>query len=206
MRRGFTLLEILVAMAVLAIFTTALLAFTQGTLAANRAARKQAQLLDELKDAAGYLADTLQEAQAVASGATVNGTACQPPTCLAALLPDSNNSDLCALRAYRLEPRSTLGPDYKAPDPWADANTYVLREYRLGSQGCDTTAFSDAQPRVVLDLLDNDPNLPFFQVQTAPRLALTLNLRLKAREGSRLLYVPGPGQVYTVRVYPRNAP
>jgi len=210
MRRGFTLLEILVALAVLAIFTTALLAFTQGTLAANRAARKQAQLLEELKDAAGYLADTLQEAQAVASPATVNGAACQPPTCLAALLPDPNNSDpnnpKCALRAYRLEPRSTLGPDYKAPDPWADANTYVLREYRLGKQACTAATFTNAQPYVVLDLVDNDPNLPFFQVQTAPRLALTLNLRLKAREGNRLLYVPGPGQVYTVRVYPRNAP
>lgn len=206
MRRGFTLLEILVALAVLAIFTAALLAFTQGTLAANRATRKQAQLLEELKDAAGYLADTLQEAQAVVSGATVNGAACQPPTCLAALLPDPNNPGLCALRAYRLEPRSTLGPDYKAPDPWADANTYVLREYRLGKQACTAATFTNAQPYVVLDLVDNDPNLPFFQVQTAPRLALTLNLRLKAREGNRLLYVPGPGQVYTVRVYPRNAP
>jgi prepilin-type N-terminal cleavage/methylation domain-containing protein len=87
MKRGFTLLEILVALAVLAIFTTALLAFTQGTLTANRVARKQAQLLEELKDAAGYLADTLQGAQRVLSSATVNGSGCQPPTCLAVLLP-----------------------------------------------------------------------------------------------------------------------
>ena len=202
MRRGFTLLEILVALAVLAIFTAALLAFTQGTLTANRVARKQAQLLEELKDAAGYLADTLQEAQRVLSSATVNGRGCQPPTCLAVLLPEGG---ACALRAYRLEARSDVGDDYKSPDPWADANTRMLREYRLGGQSCSATTFSGAQPYVVLDLVDNDNNLAFFQVETSPT-AITLNIRLKAREGGRILFVPGAGQTYSLRVYPRNAP
>jgi prepilin-type N-terminal cleavage/methylation domain-containing protein len=202
MRRGFTLLEILVALAVLAIFTTALLAFTQGTLTANRVARKQAQLLEELKDAAGYLADTLQEAQRVLSSATVNGSGCQPPTCLAVLLPEGGT---CALRAYRLEARSAVGDDYKSPDPWADANTRTLREYRLGGQSCSATTFSGAQPYVVLDLVDNASTLAFFQVQTSPT-AITLNIRLKAREGGRILFVPGAGQTYSLRVYPRNAP
>ena len=203
MRRGFTLLEILVALAVLAIFTTALLAFTQGTLTANRVARKQAQLLEELKDAAGYLADTLQEAQRVLSSATVNGRGCQPPTCLAVLLPESGGA--CALRAYRLEARSGVGDDYKSPDPWADANTRMLREYRLGGQSCSATTFSGAQPYVVLDLVDNASTLAFFQVETSPT-AVTLNIRLKAREGGRILFVPGAGQTYSLRVYPRNAP
>ena len=203
MRRGFTLLEILVALEVLAIFTTALLAFTQGTLTANRVARKQAQLLEELKDAAGYLADTLQEAQRVLSSATVNGSDCQPPTCLAVLLPESGGT--CALRAYRLEARSAVGDDYKSPDPWADANTRMLREYRLGGQSCSATTFSGAQPYVVLDLVDNDSTLAFFQVQTSPT-AITLNIRLKAREGGRILFVPGAGQTYRLRVYPRNTP
>jgi prepilin-type N-terminal cleavage/methylation domain-containing protein len=202
MRRGFTLLEILVALAVLAIFTTALLAFTQGTLTANRVARRQAQLLEELKDAAGYLADTLQEAQRVLSSATVNGRGCQPPTCLAVLLPEGGT---CALRAYRLEARSGVGDDYKSPDPWADANTRVLREYRLGGQSCSATTFSGAQPYVVLDLVDDASTLAFFQVQTSPT-AITLNIRLKAREGGRILFVPGAGQAYSLRVYPRNAP
>jgi prepilin-type N-terminal cleavage/methylation domain-containing protein len=202
MRRGFTLLEILVALAVLAIFTTALLAFTQGTLTANRVARKQAQLLEELKDAAGYLADTLQEAQRVLSSATVNGRDCQPPTCLAVLLPEGGT---CALRAYRLEARSGVGDDYKSPDPWADANTRTLREYRLGGQSCSATTFSGAQPYVVLDLVDNNSTLAFFQVETSPT-AITLNIRLKAREGGRILFVPGVGQAYSLRVYPRNAP
>jgi prepilin-type N-terminal cleavage/methylation domain-containing protein len=202
MRRGFTLLEILVALAVLAIFTTALLAFTQGTLTANRVARRQAQLLEELKDAAGYLADTLQEAQRVLSSATVNGRNCQPPTCLAVLLPEGGT---CTLRAHRLEARSAVGDNYKSPDPWADANTRVLREYRLGGQSCSATTFSGAQPYVVLDLVDNDNNLAFFQVHTSPT-AITLNIRLKAREGGRILFVPGAGQTYSLRVYPRNAP
>jgi prepilin-type N-terminal cleavage/methylation domain-containing protein len=203
MRQGFTLLEILVALAVLAIFTTALLAFTQGTLTANRVARKQAQLLEELKDAAGYLADTLQEAQRVLSSATVNGSGCQPPTCLAVLLPEPGGT--CALRAYRLEARSGVGDDYKSPNPWADANTRMLREYRLGGQSCSATTFSGAQPYVVLDLVDDASNSAFFQVQTSPT-AITLNIRLKAREGGRILFVPGAGQAYSLRVYPRNAP
>jgi prepilin-type N-terminal cleavage/methylation domain-containing protein len=203
MKRGFTLLEILVALAVLAIFTTALLAFTQGTLTANRVARKQAQLLEELKDAAGYLADTLQEAQRVLSSATVNGRGCQPPTCLAVLLPEPGGT--CALRAYRLEARSDVGDDYKSPDPWADANTRMLREYRLTGQSCSATTFSGAQPYVVLDLVDNASTLAFFQVQTSPT-AVTLNIRLKAREGGRTLFVPGAGQTYSLRVYPRNTP
>lgn len=203
MKRGFTLLEILVALAVLAIFTTALLAFTQGTLTANRVARKQAQLLEELKDAAGYLADTLQEAQRVLSSATVNESGCQPPTCLAVLLPEPGGT--CALRAYRLEARSDVGDDYKSPDPWADANTRMLREYRLTGQSCSATTFSGAQPYVVLDLVDNASTLAFFQVQTSPT-AVTLNIRLKAREGGRILFVPGAGQTYSLRVYPRNTP
>jgi prepilin-type N-terminal cleavage/methylation domain-containing protein len=224
MRRGFTLLEILVALAVLAIFTTALLAFTQGTLTANRVARKQAQLLEELKDAAGYLADTLQEAQRVLSSAKIkqneedqnkneedqnkNEEDCQPPTCLAVLLPEPGGT--CALRAYRLEARSAVGDDYKSPDPWANANTRMLREYRLGGQSCSATTFSGAEPYVVLDLVDNDlvdnaSTLAFFQVETSPT-AVTLNIRLKAREAGRILFVPGAGQTYSLRVYPRNTP
>jgi hypothetical protein len=166
-------------------------------------ARKQAQLLEELKDAAGYLADTLQEAQRVLSSATVNGSGCQPPTCLAVLLPEPGGT--CALRAYRLEARSDVGDDYKSPDPWADANTRMLREYRLTGQSCSATTFSGAQPYVVLDLVDNASTLAFFQVQTSPT-AVTINIRLKAREGGRTLYVPGAGQTYSLRVYPRNTP
>lgn len=203
MRKGFTLLEILVAIAVLGIFTAALLSFMEGTLAANRTARVQAQLMEELKDAAGYLADTLQEAKAVLTSAQVNGQACTPPSCLAVLVPDTGTN--CALRAYRLEDRSAVDEDYKAPDPWADANTRMLREYRLSGLSCSSSSFANAQPYVVLDLVDNDPNLNFFQVDTNPS-RITLNIRLKARERTRIVYVPGNNQAYQVRTYPRNAP
>ncbi|GAA6746649.1 PulJ/GspJ family protein [Thermus brockianus] len=204
MRKGFTLLEILVALAVLGIFTALLLAFTQGTLASNRTARLQAQLLEELKDAAGYLADNLQEAQTLLASATLNGNTCAPPGCLAALVPEAPGGS-CALRAYKLEARSAIPDDYKAKDPWADANTRMLREYRLSGLSCAATAYSNAQPYVVLDLVDNDPTLPFFQLSPSP-LSVTLNIRLKAKDGSRVIYVPSSTQTYTLRVYPRNAP
>jgi hypothetical protein len=58
---------------------------------------------------------------------------------------------------------------------------------------------------VVLDLVDDASTLAFFQVQTSPT-AITLNIRLKAREGGRTLFVPGAGQAYRLRVYPRNTP
>lgn len=200
-RRGLTLLEILVAIAVLAIFTAALLAFTQGTLSSNRMARTQAQLWEELKDAAGYLADNLQEAKAIPNPAQVNDKSCTPPTCVAALIPEGNG---CALRAYRLEPRSGIGDDYKAPNPWADANTQMLREYRLTGQTCTATSFSQAQPEVVLDLVD-DTNLSFFSLASNP-LRITINIRLKNKVGNRILYIPGKDQAYSITIYPRNAP
>jgi hypothetical protein len=82
----------------------------------------------------------------------------------------------------------------------------MLREYRLTrltGQDCLATNFSGAQTYVVLDLVDND--LDFFQVDTSST-AVTLNIRLKAREGGRILFVPGAGQIYSLQVYPRNAP
>jgi len=201
MKKGLTLLEILVALSVLAIFTLALLAFTQNTLATNRVARIQAQLMEELKDAAGYLADTLQEAKVVLTSATVNGSTCTPPDCVAALMP---NGTSCALRAYRLEARSSIGDDYKPPDPWADSNTRMLREYRLTGQSCTGTSFSNAQPYVVLDLVDTYDSPGFFAISSNP-LRVTLNIRLKASVGSRILSVPAQGQFYTITIYPRNA-
>jgi hypothetical protein len=53
--------------------------------------------------------------------------------------------------------------------------------------------------------VDDASTLAFFQVQTSPT-AITLNIRLKAREGGRILFVPGAGQAYSLRVYPRNTP
>ncbi len=199
--KGLTLLEILVALAVFAIFTTVLLTFTQTTLASNRLARTQAQLMEELKDAAGYMADTLQEAKAVLASATINGSSCSPPSCLVALIPDGTN---CNLRAYRLEARSSIANNFKAPDPWADVNTRMLREYRLTGQSCTGTSFSNAQPYVVLDLVDTYNSPGFFAISSNP-LRVTLNIRLKASVDSRTLYVPAQGQFYTITIYPRNA-
>ncbi|WP_243027175.1 PulJ/GspJ family protein [Thermus albus] len=203
-RDGFTLLEILVALAVLAIFTLALLAFTQTTISSNQIARAQAQLWEEVKDAAGYLADTLQEARAILGSANVNvnGEQCSPPNCIAALIPNPSGN-LCQLKAYRLKERKDVSDDYKSPNAWADANTRMLLEYRLNNQNCSATTFSQAQWYVVLDLIDKE-NLQLFSLASNP-LRITLNLRVKNKVGNRELYVPGRDQVYTLTIYPRNA-
>ncbi len=155
MKRGFSLIEVLVGLAVLALFTLALLAFTQGTLAANGAARTQARLGEELKDAAGYLADTLQEARLLLNSQAslnLNGKPCALPACLAVLVPEDGGR--CALRAYRLEARRDVPDPYKSPDPWADGNAAVLQEYRLSGLSCGSAPSFSAPGFPLLDLVD----------------------------------------------------
>jgi prepilin-type N-terminal cleavage/methylation domain-containing protein len=205
MRRGFSLIEVLVGLAVLALFTLALLAFTQGTLAASGAARTQARLGEELKDAAGYLVDTLQEARLLLNSQTslsLNGRPCALPACLAALVPEDGGR--CALRAYRLEARRDVLDPYKSPDPWADGNAAVLQEYRLSGLSCGSAASLTASGFPLLDLVD--PGISPFALVSSPRPGIDVTLRLKARSGSRVVYAPGPGAVYALRVYPRNLP
>lgn len=205
MKRGFSLIEVLVGLSVLALFTLALLAFTQGTLAANNVARTQARLGEELKDAAGYLADTLQEARLLLNSQaslSLNGKACALPACLAVLVPEDGGA--CALRAYRLEARRDVPDLYKSPDPWADKNAAVLQEYRLSGLSCGSATSFTASGFPLLDLVD--PGISPFALVSSPRPGVDVALRLKARSGSRVVYAPGPGAVYTLRVYPRNLP
>jgi prepilin-type N-terminal cleavage/methylation domain-containing protein len=205
MKRGFSLIEVLVGLAVLALFTLALLAFTQGTLAANGAARTQARLGEELKDAAGYLADTLQEARLLLNSQTslsLNGKPCAFPACLAVLVPEDGGT--CALRAYRLEARRDVPDPYKSPDPWADGNAAVLQEYRLSGLSCGSATSFTASGFPLLDLVD--PGISPFALVSSPRPGVDVTLRLKARSGNRAVYAPGPGAAYALRVYPRNLP
>jgi prepilin-type N-terminal cleavage/methylation domain-containing protein len=205
MRRGFSLTEVLVGLAILALFTLALLAFTQGTLAANGAARVQVRLGEELKDAAGYLADTLQEARLLLNAETslsLDGKPCALPACLAVLVPEDGGR--CALRAYRLEARRDVPDPYKSPDPWADENAAVLREYRVSGLSCGSAASFAAPGFPLSDLVD--PGISPFALVSSPRPGVDVALRLKARSGNRVVYAPGPEAVYTLRVYPRNLP
>jgi hypothetical protein len=51
-----------------------------------------------------------------------------------------------------------------------------------------------------------DPNISPFALVSSPRPGVDVALRLKARSGNRVVYAPGPGAAYTLRVYPRNLP
>lgn len=202
MRRGFSLLEVLVALALLGLLAAALLTFTQGVLAANQAARAQAELNETLKDAVGYLADTLQGASDLKASETllVNQNSCSTPSCLVAVFPGSPD---CPVRAYRLVDRTALPPGFKDPDPWADRNTRVLLEYR-GTAACTASEFTLDGPYLVLDRVDVYTTPPFFSLATSP-LRVSVALRLKTQAAGRTVYAPRSG-TYSFTVYPRNAP
>ncbi len=207
MRRGFALLEVLLALFLLGVFLLALLAFTQGTLRTNQRAEAQARLLEELKDAAGYLADTLQEASGVVPQATLDGASCALPQCLVVLFPAPGGG--CSPRAYLVMPRRSLPQPFRTRDPWADERTLALMEYRPSypaGAGCTGPYTSQPEGRyLVLDLLDATLTQPLAVGSTRP-LRFDLTLRLVLAPGGDPLYVPGPGRAYSLSVYARNAP
>lgn len=147
---GLTLVEVLVAMAILGIILMLVTNWQTQTLQITARTTTLAEQLAELNDLSGYLGDRVRSAsQLRLTGLTVNAASavnagkCDTTTpCLAALAMDervdTSTSPATVTRrwlrlVYRVEPRSTwVGAD-KVPNDWADnaANKVViLREYR----------------------------------------------------------------------------
>ncbi len=102
--------------------------------------------------------------------------------------------------ALTLRPLSPPGPT----DAILPGNAAVLQEYRLSGLSCGSPTSFTASGFPLLDLVD--PGISPFALVSSPRPGVDVTLRLKARSGSRVVYAPGPGAVYTLRVYPRNLP
>ncbi|MFC4638987.1 PulJ/GspJ family protein [Deinococcus hohokamensis] len=139
--QGLTLVELLVAMAIMGVIFTLITHWQVSTLQLSARSNALSRSLGDLNDLSGYLGDRVRAAVRVrvaTSGLSVNsgaGSACSTDRpCLAVVLPEYSPSsvvDRYNLYVYRMMPRSAVThPDDKVEDPWADSHVQVLKEYR----------------------------------------------------------------------------
>lgn len=213
---GFTLLEMLVSLAILILVGGTLLYITQQFLKTSSATLHYADTMQELNDASNYLANNIRRASKIIPIIEVNGTDCSlqvlPPElpCFGLIIPESRSGseiDTYSFLAYRIDSRDELQDRLKTEDVWADENTYIIREYRrvicttLDSPSnppfafpCENPSYiSRAQPYMVLEGLTLDNGL-VTDTSLAPFVALDnqlqLNLRLVKRNRAKERYFP----------------
>jgi prepilin-type N-terminal cleavage/methylation domain-containing protein len=150
---GISLIELLVAMAILGVVMSALLALTGGTISFTRSATVMSDAVGGLSDVTGYVGDRVRGARHVFSSATVDGVACQldaATPCFAVVVGRIEGAgpaiDRYDFLAYRLVARSTIATALKRDNTWADANTFVLVEQRRTLCSPSTTTCTDATP------------------------------------------------------------
>lgn len=209
--KGITLVELLIGMVLLAVVMMAMLGFTIGTLSYSAQAVSTAERLQELTNTSAYVSDNFQRAAQVLTSLTLDGKACDlSPSgsalpCIALVVPEARvglGIDTFLLLAYRLEPRSSLGDEYKVADGWADANSLVLMEYRKELCGGSTgivcsglptvgTTLTGLTPFVVADGLVK-PSAMSGQAYFAYDGSRNLTLRLRVQDNvrGRVRYTP----------------
>lgn len=139
--RGLTLVELLVAMAIMGVLFVLITHWQVSTLNLSARSNAASRSLGDLNDLSGYLGDRVRAAVRVrvaTSGLSVNsgaGSACSADRpCLAVVLPEYSPSGVAVrynLYVYRMMPRSAVAhPDDKVEDPWAEGHVQVLKEYR----------------------------------------------------------------------------
>ncbi|WP_165795169.1 PulJ/GspJ family protein [Deinococcus koreensis] len=147
---GLTLVEVLVAMAILGIILVLITNWQMQTLQLTTKTNAGAEQLVELNDLSGYIGDRVRSASSVRrTGLTVNAASavnagkCDTTTpCLAVLAleekVDTSSTPPTITRkwmrlVFRMEPRATWSGADKVPDDWADDasnKVMILREYR----------------------------------------------------------------------------
>ena len=241
---GFTVIEMLIGLALLSVILTVATTLTISTMSFSMRVMGDADRLRELNSTSGYIGDNLRRALAVNTNTslTVNGNTCSLsagttvyPACIAILVPEARgiiasqpatNIDTYRILVYRVEQRSQLSSDFKTDSSWADANTFVIMEYR-SIQCQDTpavtpsvvptrcvaaaqiTAFTGATSipnmtgNVVMDSLTRDPSTgsTLFPplAYNATNNGFVLTLRTKRLERGNVVYTPRAStQVFNV--------
>ena len=226
---GFTILEMLITLAIFSLIAGSLLYITQQFLKTSSATLRYAETISELNDASNYLANNIRRSSKIISSINVNGTNCSldvlPPAlpCFGLIIPESRSGgeiDTYSFLAYRIDARSELHDRLKTKDAWADENTYIIREYRrvicttLDSPSnppfefpCENpSSISRAQPYMVLEGLSLDAGLvtgtslaPFIELDNQ----IQLNLRLVKRDRAKERYYPA-NDASSLNIFLRN--
>jgi prepilin-type N-terminal cleavage/methylation domain-containing protein len=223
-KHGFTLVETLLAIAILGIIASAVLAMTSGVLRFSRGVNVTNEQLADLNDAAGYLALNGRRAMRVIGGSddiiiryagdtfTCSTVSADGP-CVALLVPvvnrNSGASDIVSyeLLAYRVMPISAWTDNPGFPEGWDGPDTPVMVEYRIPlacSSACNALpalpALANAgQASLVLPdlfMMDNSGNAvePFI-LSSSVVLEITFNLRTRGSGQEAERRIPADGPV-----------
>jgi prepilin-type N-terminal cleavage/methylation domain-containing protein len=222
--QGFTLVELLIAMAIAGVIIMAVLSWQLASTDASIRSNALVQSLSELNDLTGYVGDRVRSAEGIrVNDFKINGKVCDSTTpCLALLAPqDRGASDRKWLYlVYRLEKRADWTSVYKVENAWADKaenKIMVLREYR---KSCDLTApgvcdsfktafvsladFDISAVGLVTDFLTSTDQagtaiVPFAKTGSA----VELKFQYKQPVQGKATYLPRTGP-YTLTVQARN--
>jgi prepilin-type N-terminal cleavage/methylation domain-containing protein len=216
---GLTLIELLIAMAIIGILVSAIIALSAGFLGYSRRVSAVNERLIDINDAVGYIALNGRRAMLAIGGATTvdisaggttftcaNNAASGP--CLALVVPivdrNSTAADIVGfeLLAYRIVPMSAWNDNPGLPAGWDGANTPLLLEYRAPlCLGCSSppalpsSVTADQVSLVISDLfLEDNAGNPItpFTVQSA-QVELIIALRTRAPGSQDQVIVPADG-------------
>lgn len=143
--QAFTLVELLVAMAIFGILIAALVSLEASTVSAADTVIGQANRTRTLQEASSYLGARLRAAKLVSTSLSVNGQSCSltPPAgslpCFAVLVSEARpvggtapyQDNAYSYLIFRLIPRSALATADKAANSWADTNTLALTQSQV---------------------------------------------------------------------------
>ena len=215
---GFTLLELLIALGILGILISAIIAMTSGFLGYTRHVSVTNDRLIELNDVAGYVATNGRRAMQFIGGSTtvdisIGGTTFTCSTnatdgpCVAMVVPivdrEAAGADIIGfdLLAYRVVPLSDWDDDPGLPQGWNGPDTPLMLEYR--AELCSSCSVPPVVPNDVaadqvslvlpnLFLEDNagDAVAPFAIEGGSAESALRLGLRTRGSGQQDVTIVP----------------
>lgn len=225
---GFTLLELLVATAIVGVLISGIVVLTGGFLRYSGRVSTINDRLAELSDASGYLATNVRGAMQVigAGGTSVDITAdgttftCSTTSadgpCVALVVPRVDRSTAASdivgfnLLAYRVVPLSAWAGDPGLRPGWDGDDTPLMLEYRVDlCSGCSTppvvpaTVNAASSSLMIPDLFLQDNAgvavQPFQVFLGTARMSITLRSRGVGREQDVTVPADGPMVLTVVR-------
>lgn len=227
---GLTLVELLIAMAIVGVILAGIMALTGGVLRYTNTATSINELTTELNDVLGYIGLRLRSATQFV-GATDSIVLTSGPSsfecsvasssgpCLAGIMPvvnvNSPQSEITGyeLRAYRVTTTSEWAADPGLPEGWNGPDTPILLEYRAAipcPSPCSVPpsappSANASQVSYVVGgiVLEDSVGSSYDPFTSGNPLRATIRLRLQTESRSGLTSVPADGPL-ELRVFRRQ--